>query len=133
MVQRILGPKLKNKNVNSLKWLNQFAVSMDTYQYVKNQHHSSIQSWHIADCVPDHTHMTELNQIDVTKCKKSNSYLSSCLRYSYLVVFSHFRHALPHSLEMIEEISNFYRFRTTCKKTTIAQLTLVMKLTHYLA
>ena len=49
IAQPIWVQKLKNQAVNYLKWLNQFAVSMEAYSHAKkNQHHSSIQSRHIA-------------------------------------------------------------------------------------
>ena len=56
------------------KLLYQFVVSVEAYPYSKNQHHSSIQSWHIVDVVLRitfgrsrlyHTHINQLNQIDV--------------------------------------------------------------------
>ena len=37
--------------LNYLKWLNQFVVSLDACPYAKNQHHSSMQSWYIADLI----------------------------------------------------------------------------------
>ena len=48
--------------------------SVEAYPYAENQHHNSIQSWHIVDlilrinlegpCVPDHNYINRLNQID---------------------------------------------------------------------
>ena len=56
LAERILATKLENQNltvkllkINFKHQLNQFAISMDANLYTKNQHHSSIQSWHLIE------------------------------------------------------------------------------------
>ena len=76
--------------VSHSKSLYLFIVSVETYPYVKNQHQSSIQSWHIADLIlritfgrlgyawPHPYKWTESNQCiygHLITCKKSTSYL----------------------------------------------------------
>ena len=53
--------------LNYLKQLNQFAISMDAYQYAKNQHHSSIQFWHIEDLILEITFI-------MPKCTRQHPY-----------------------------------------------------------
>ena len=87
-LSEFLGQSSIPRLLNYLKYLNQFAVSTDTYPYSKNQHHSSIKSWNIPDsiliitfgmsrCALQHiytwTESQRCNYIFLATCKKSNS------------------------------------------------------------
>ena len=129
--------------VSHLKFLYQFVVSVEVYTYVKNQHHSSNQSWHIVDLIlritfgkpryawPHSYKWTGSNRcicVCLTTCKKWTSYLG----LFKLVALNHFGHVWPHPLEMIEK--NCYFFDSLPHaKNFITQLILKAKLTDYLS
>ena len=43
------GLNSRARPLNCLQWMNQSVVSVDVYPCAKNQHHSSIHSWHIIE------------------------------------------------------------------------------------
>ena len=51
MVERILGPELKNQTVELPEMIEPICWLYGCLTLLKNQHHSSIQFWHIADSV----------------------------------------------------------------------------------
>ena len=68
-----------------------------------------------------HTHVNYVNGLShiAVLCmynhkQKIKFILSSFLRYSQLAAFNDFGHAWPHSLQMTEQICNFYESLTTC-------------------
>ena len=136
-------PKNQAATVSHSKLLYQFVVSVETYPYSKNQHHSSIQSWHIVDVILRITfgrsgyawpHPYKSTESDRWICVLLPTYKkwTSHLGLFYIVSLNNFGHVWPYPREMVRRNGYFYWFSTTCKKTNfITQPILKIKLTHY--
>ena len=90
---------------------------MSVRKYAKTQHHSWESILETPE-MPEHTHMNELDQIDIYRClttyKKSTSYFSSSLRCSFLSIimsrkFCEFEFPIQeYAIEILELIPKFH-------------------------
>ena len=144
LIERFLEPKHKNKTFKLLEMTESLFSFSGWLSIYRNQHHSPIQSWHIADallgiffditrCAWPYPYEWAVSNkctcVCLITCKTALSRLSSFLRSSWLNDLNHFGYVLndlnhfayvwPHPLEIIKYIWNFNVYQTASKKPTL--------------